>query len=133
MYGRDQVLVVPQSDDIRSSTPGIQRFRFFFITNRAIAESRRLIECSNDLTSAHHLLASARALLMQSNLLAAEEYVQGEREREREAIMVVMDENGEPLTPSSAWRAAEKLAKVAIMRKSLNRASDLHGFENARF
>ncbi|TQD75112.1 hypothetical protein C1H46_039340 [Malus baccata] len=45
----------------------------------------------------------------------------------------VVDENGEPLTPSSAWRAAEKLAKVAIMKKSLNRVSDLHGFENARF
>ncbi|KAG6522024.1 E3 ubiquitin-protein ligase WAV3-like [Zingiber officinale] len=40
---------------------------------------------------------------------------------------------GEALTPTSAWRAAEQLAKVAIMRKSLNRVSDLHGFENARF
>lgn len=40
---------------------------------------------------------------------------------------------GEPLTPTSAWRAAEQLAKVAIMRKSLNRVSDLHGLENARF
>ncbi|WVZ83076.1 hypothetical protein U9M48_030256 [Paspalum notatum var. saurae] len=39
----------------------------------------------------------------------------------------------EPLTPTSAWRAAEQLAKVAIMRKSMNRVSDLHGFENARF
>lgn len=43
------------------------------------------------------------------------------------------DSNGEPLTPTSAWRAAERLAKVAMMRKSLNRVSDLHGFENARF
>ncbi|OEL30837.1 hypothetical protein BAE44_0008143 [Dichanthelium oligosanthes] len=41
--------------------------------------------------------------------------------------------SGEPLTPTSAWRAAEQLAKVAIMRKSMNRVSDLHGFENARF
>ncbi|XP_071363329.1 E3 ubiquitin-protein ligase WAV3 isoform X2 [Zea mays] len=40
---------------------------------------------------------------------------------------------GEALTPTSAWRAAEQLAKVAIMRKSMNRVSDLHGFENARF
>ncbi|CAL5036150.1 unnamed protein product [Urochloa decumbens] len=40
---------------------------------------------------------------------------------------------GEPPTPTSAWRAAEQLAKVAIMRKSMNRVSDLHGFENARF
>ena len=40
---------------------------------------------------------------------------------------------GEPLTPTSAWRAAEQLAKVAIMRKSMNRVSALHGFVNARF
>jgi hypothetical protein len=52
---------------------------------------------------------------------------------QRRREMVTMDENGEPLTPTSAWRAAEKLAKVATMKKSLNRVSDLHGFENARF
>ena len=45
----------------------------------------------------------------------------------------LVDENGEPLTPTSAWRAGKKLAKVAIMKKSMNRVSDLHGFENARF
>ncbi|KAL9255788.1 E3 ubiquitin-protein ligase WAVH1-like protein [Drosera capensis] len=39
----------------------------------------------------------------------------------------------EVMTPTSAWRAAERLAKVAVMRKSLTRVSDLHGFENARF
>ncbi|KAG4194006.1 hypothetical protein ERO13_A06G029500v2 [Gossypium hirsutum] len=157
VYGRDQSLLVPQPNAVRSPTPEIEQFRFFFITTRAIAESRRLIECGNDLTSAHHLLASARALLMQSNSLTVAEYVRGleaeltelqrmkqqmveiqrrrvnEREREREAIMVVMDENGEQLTPSSAWRTAEKLAKVAMMKKSLNKVSDLHGFENARF
>jgi hypothetical protein len=44
-----------------------------------------------------------------------------------------VDENGEPLTPTSAWRAAEKLAKMAMVKKSLNKVSDLHGFENARF
>ncbi|XVE95133.1 hypothetical protein REPUB_Repub02eG0070200 [Reevesia pubescens] len=153
VYGRDQALLVPRPQAVQSSTPKIERLRFFFITTRAIAEARRLIECGNDLTSAHHLLASARALLMQSNSLSAKEYVRGleaeleelhwkkqqmmeiqrRRVNEREAMMVVMDENGEPLTPSSAWRAAEKLAKLAIMKKSLNRVGDLHGFENARF
>ncbi|GAU32946.1 hypothetical protein TSUD_153630 [Trifolium subterraneum] len=39
----------------------------------------------------------------------------------------------ELLTPVSAWKVAEKLAKVAIMRKSMNKVSDLHGFEDARF
>ncbi|KAG4200500.1 hypothetical protein ERO13_A05G215800v2 [Gossypium hirsutum] len=159
VYGRDQALLVPRPNDVRSSAPKIEQLRFFFISTRAIAEARRLIECSNDLTSAYHLLGSARALLMQSNSQSAEEYARGlevelaelhwrkqqmmeiqrrrvnerERERGRESMTVVMDENGEPLTPSSAWRAAEKLAKVAMMKKSLNRVSDLHGFENARF
>ncbi|PPR82462.1 hypothetical protein GOBAR_AA38255 [Gossypium barbadense] len=159
VYGRDQALLVPRPNDVRLSAPKIEQLRFFFISTRAIAEARRLIECSNDLTSAYHLLGSARALLMQSNSQSAEEYARGlevelaelhwrkqqmmeiqrrrvnerERERERESMTVVMDENGEPLTPSSAWRAAEKLAKVAMMKKSLNRVSDLHGFENARF
>ncbi|XP_022772265.1 uncharacterized protein LOC111314914 [Durio zibethinus] len=150
VYGRDQALLVPRPHAVRSSSPKIERLRFFFITTRAIAEARRLIECSNDLTSAHHLLASARDLLMQSNSFSAEEYVRGleaelaelqwrkqkmmeiqrRRVNEREAMT---NETEEPLTPSSAWRAAEKLAKVAIMKKSLNRVSDLHGFENARF
>ncbi|KAE8733831.1 auxin-responsive protein IAA9-like isoform X1 [Hibiscus syriacus] len=155
VYGRDQALLVPRPNDVRSSATKIEQLRFFFITTRAVAEARRLIECSNDLRSAYHLLGSARALLMQSNSLSAEEYVrcleaelaelhwrkqqileiQRRRvnERERETLPVAMDENGEPLTPSSAWRAAEKLAKVAIMKKSLTRVSDLHGFENARF
>lgn len=44
-----------------------------------------------------------------------------------------LEEKMEPLTPISAWKAAEKLAKVAIMRKSMNKVSDLHGFEDARF
>ncbi|RWW30069.1 hypothetical protein GW17_00005354 [Ensete ventricosum] len=54
----------------------------------------------------------------------------GMRRRRREAPAEV---RGEPLTPTSAWRAAEQLAKVAITRKTLNRVGDLHGFENARF
>ncbi|URE08130.1 zinc finger family protein [Musa troglodytarum] len=52
------------------------------------------------------------------------------RRRRRESPAEV---RGEQLTSASAWRAAEQLAKVAIMRKSLNRVGDLHGFENARF
>jgi len=56
-----------------------------------------------------------------------------QRRRGNEREVTLVDENGEPLTPTSAWRAAEKLAKMAMMKKSLNRVSDLHGFENARF
>ncbi|KAL2340046.1 hypothetical protein Fmac_007986 [Flemingia macrophylla] len=155
VYGREQGLVVPPAQSVRCSGTRIQRLRNLFITTRAIAESRRLVDHSADFTSAHHLLASARALLMQqanSNSPSAEEYVRGleaelaelqwrrqhelqlqQRRRGSERELALVDENGEPLTPTSAWRAAEKLAKMAMMKKSLNRVSDLHGFENARF
>lgn len=160
VYGKEQALVVPTPHSVRSSAPKIERLRNMFISTRAIAESRRLVE-HNDFTSAHHLLASARALLMQSGSISAEEYarileaelaelhwrrqhqleqhqqqmmmIQRQRGNGGEREMVVVDENGEPLTPTSAWRAAEKLAKMAIMKKSKNRVNDLHGFENARF
>ncbi|KAL5559893.1 hypothetical protein UlMin_036104 [Ulmus minor] len=162
VYGKEQALLVPPPTTVRSSAPKIERLRSLFIATRAVAEARRLVE-HNDCVSAHHLLASARALLLQSSSISGDEFVRGleaelaelhwrrqhqmevhqqqmmmiqrrrggERERERE--LAVVDENGEPLTPTSAWRAAEKLAKVAMMKKSMNRVSDLHGFENARF
>ncbi|KAK6938043.1 Zinc finger, RING-type [Dillenia turbinata] len=158
--GHEQALLVPRSHTVRSSAPEIERLRTLFITTRAIAESGRLVELGN-LTSAYHLLSSARALLMQSGSVSAGEYIRGleaelaalhwRRQQQEQQQMVItqrqtearrtkerettafVDENGDPLTPTSAWRAAEMLAKVARMRKSLNRASDLHGFENARF
>lgn len=158
-YGREQALLVPRPLTVRSSHPRIERLRNLFITTRAIAESRRLIE-HNELTSAMHLLSSARALLLQSKCDSVEDYVKGleaelaevnwrrqyqqqlieqqqmiqRRKMNEKEIGLFLDENGEPLTPTSAWRAAEKLAKVAMMKKSMNnRVSDLHGFENARF
>ncbi|XP_052189644.1 E3 ubiquitin-protein ligase WAV3 [Diospyros lotus] len=145
--GREQALLVPRPHAVRSSMPKIERLRNLFITTRAIAEARRLV-AHNDLSSSHHLLASARALLMQSSSESTEEFVRGLEaelaelqwrrqyqmvQRRREAA-VLTDENGEPLTPTSAWREAERLAKVAKMKKSMmNRVGDLHGFENARF
>lgn len=149
--GQEQALLVPRPHAVRSSAPSIERLRNLFFTTRAVAESRRLIE-HNDYSSAHHLLSSARALLLQSSSSTADEFRRGleaevaelhwfrrhqlqeqrRKNTEREGFSYV-DEQGEPLTPTSAWRAAERLAKVAIMRKSLNRVGDLHGFENARF
>ncbi|CAK8568946.1 unnamed protein product [Lathyrus sativus] len=166
VYGREQGLTVQlhqnQSQTVRSSQTRIERLRNLFITTRAIAESRRLLDHNSDFTSAHHLLSSARALLIQSGSASAEQYVRGleaelaelhwrrqqeqvhveaqqqqvmQRRRgvEREVNNNMVDENGEPLTPTSAWRAAEMLAKMAMVKKSLNKVSDLHGFENARF
>ncbi|XP_057729299.1 E3 ubiquitin-protein ligase WAV3 [Arachis stenosperma] len=167
VYGREQGLVVPPPQSTRcSSGARVEKLRNLFITTRAIAESRRLVDHGNDFTSAHHLLASARALILQSG--SGSEYVRGleaelaeihwlkhqkvqmeqvqvqqqhmiamqSRRRggdHRDKEMSFVDENGEPLTPTSAWQAAEKLAKMAMIKKSLNRVSDLHGFENARF
>lgn len=157
IYGKDQALLVPRPQTVRSGLPKIERLRNVFITSRAVAESRRLVE-HNELSSAMQLLSSARALLLQSSSesasLSAGEYIKGleaelaevqwrrhypkqmaavRRGSEEREIGLFVDENGEPLTPTSAWRAAEKLAKVAHMKKSLHRVSDLHGFENARF
>ncbi|KAK4346720.1 hypothetical protein RND71_033059 [Anisodus tanguticus] len=150
VYCKEQALLVPRPHAVRSSTPNIQRLRDLLISTRAIAESRRMIE-RNDLTGAHHMLSSARALLVQSNSSSAGEFVhgletelselhhkrqtqsQGQPHRRRTNLQQREDDKAEPLTPTSAWRAAERLAKVAIMRKSLNRVSDLHGFEDARF
>lgn len=150
--GRDHALLVPRSQAVgaynNNSPIKIQRLRNLFITTRAIAESRRLIEEHSDLNTAHHLLSSAQALIVRSSSASADEYIsalaaelaglrwrreQMER-RNGEKELILTDENGEPLTPTTAWRAAERLAKVAMMKKSLNRkVSDLHGFENARF
>ncbi|URD96410.1 zinc finger family protein [Musa troglodytarum] len=57
----------------------------------------------------------------------------GRRRRRQREVAAGAEVRGESDTPTSAWRAAEQLAKVAIIRKSLNRVSDLHGFEHARF
>ncbi|XP_009596778.1 E3 ubiquitin-protein ligase WAVH1-like isoform X1 [Nicotiana tabacum] len=153
IYCKEQALLVPRPHAVRSSTPNIQRLRDLFVCTRAMAESRRMIE-RNDLTGAHHMLSSARALLVQSNSSSASEFVRGleaelselhyKRQNQSQIqsqsqygrrinVQQRDDDKAEPLTPTSAWRAAERLAKVAIMRKSLNRVSDLHGFEDARF
>ncbi|KAL2499520.1 Zinc finger (C3HC4-type RING finger) family protein [Abeliophyllum distichum] len=151
IYGKEQALVIPRPRAVGSSTREIQRLRCLFVTTRAVAESRRLVE-TNDLTGAHHMLASARALILQSG--SGEEFVRGleaeladlnwkrqnllqqvhnGRGNTNERNAAYIEDKAEPITPTSAWRAAERLAKVAMMRKSLNRVSDLHGFENARF
>ncbi|KAK6923219.1 Zinc finger, RING-type [Dillenia turbinata] len=145
---KDQMLLVSKLQAVRSNDPRIERLRNHFITTRALAENRVLVE-HGDFTGGHQLLSSARALLLQWG--SAEEYLRAveaelgelqwrrqrqmqiQRQRSLEREVAYVDGKGEPLTPTSAWRAAEKLAKVAIMRKSLNRVSDLHGFENARF
>ncbi|GLT46873.1 hypothetical protein SLA2020_206020 [Shorea laevis] len=147
VYSQEEGLLIPRLHAVRSTSPSIGRLRNLHVSTRAVVESRRLIE-RNDLSGAHHLLTSARALLMQSGSGSAEEFLRGleaelaDLNRRRQRVQIQrrrvnvngqMEDKAEPLTPTSAWRAAERLAKVAIMRKHMNRVSDLHGFENARF
>ncbi|KAL1817659.1 hypothetical protein ACET3Z_020233 [Daucus carota] len=132
IHGTDQPLLVPKPQTFRSSIPKIQRLRNFFITTRAIAESRRLIEL-NEMSSAVQLLASSRELLVQSGCLG-EEYVpkleaelseiRWRREVEEE-VMQRRQRMGE--------EKVDRLPKVSCVKKSTKRVSDLHGFENARF
>ncbi|PQQ08198.1 uncharacterized protein Pyn_00103 [Prunus yedoensis var. nudiflora] len=154
---KERVLLVPRSQTVRSSSsnPNIERLRNLHVAARAVAESRRFVERSSDFSGAYHLLSSARSLLLQTSSASAEEFLRGlegemaELQRRRQVQVQAeveakqskrggannghLEEKQEPLTPTSAWRAAERLAKVATIRKSLNRVSDLHGFENARF
>ncbi|XP_073038696.1 E3 ubiquitin-protein ligase WAVH1-like [Primulina eburnea] len=123
-----------------SSTRESQSLRCLFVTTRALAESRRMAD-RNDIAGAYHMLTSARALILQSG--SGEEFVRGleaelselssRRQDQPQQRRNNHEKEAETLTPTSAWRAAERLAKLAIMKKSLNRVSDLHGFENARF
>lgn len=139
---KEHTLLVPRPHAVPPSDPKTQRLRNQFVSTKAVAEARRLAE-HNDFGSAHQLLSSAQVLLLQSSSVSRSEDL---RAVEAELAELhwrwkhqqiqrprIGDLAPDPLTPTSAWRAAEQLAKVAIMRKSLNRVRDLHGFENARF
>lgn len=143
----EQPLPLPPLQGRLESSYGVQRLRNLFVGTRAVAESRRLAELC-DLGTAMHLLSSARTLLLQSasvdkKLLFSVEAELADLQQRRQHSQsgplsrghstVSSDDGREALTPTSAWRAAERLAKLAMMRKSMNRVSDLHGFENARF
>ncbi|XP_010417026.1 PREDICTED: uncharacterized protein LOC104702805 [Camelina sativa] len=134
----DRALLIPTPITVQSSTnPNISRLRNLHVSTRAVAESRRLIE-RNHYSGAQRLLTSARALLVQHGLSTSDVCIRG-LDAELADLNglrgrhVATSESLESLTPTSAWKAAERLAKVAMVRKHMNRVSDLHGFENARF
>lgn len=134
---KERELVVPRPHTVRSSDPRIERLRRCHVSAKAVAESRRLA-ARNDVSGALQLLSSARASVSREHsdeCLRCLEAEQAElrSQKLRRSNNICLEEKGEPITPMSAWRVAEKLAKVAIMRKSMNRVSDLHGFEDARF
>ncbi|KFK30420.1 hypothetical protein AALP_AA7G258700 [Arabis alpina] len=135
----DRALLIPRPIAVRSSNTSIGRLRNVHVSTRTVAESRRLVE-AGDYSGAERMLTSARALLLQYGDACLRgldaELADLNRLRGRHVAVKSLElvaQKSEPLTPTSAWRAAERLAKVAIMRKHMNRVSDLHGFENARF
>ncbi|XP_052114454.1 E3 ubiquitin-protein ligase WAVH1 [Arachis duranensis] len=146
VHSEERAVSVPRPHAVGSSDTTIERLRSLHISSRAVAESRQL-SAKNDLAGAVRLLSSARALLIQpsreSNCPKDNEFLQwleaeqGQLKRQiqsqKSCANNCLEEKLEPFTPMSAWRAAERLAKLAKMRKSMNRVSDLHGFENARF
>lgn len=136
----EKSLLVPKLSAVRSYCSRIERLRCCFICIRAVAESKRLVE-RKDYSGSSRLLMSARALLVQRGLSIDDELLcdleaelaELNRQKQWHQSCIAAEERSELLTPTSAWRAAERLAKVAKIRRSLNRVSDLHGFENARF
>ncbi|WVZ22370.1 hypothetical protein V8G54_000914 [Vigna mungo] len=133
---KERELIVPRPHTVRSCDPRIERLRRCHVSARAVAESRRMV-ARNDVSGALHLLSSARTTLSREQDDECLSWLEAEQSDLRSQKLNIgsswLEEKGEPLTPMSAWRVAEKLAKVAIMRKSMNRVSDLHGFEDARF
>ncbi|CAN8264213.1 unnamed protein product [Cochlearia groenlandica] len=132
---KEKRFLIPRPQTVRSVSPSIERLRNLHSVSRAVADSRKLI-AREDLAGAYQILASARSNVSHTDdsLKRLEaELVELNRFKPRNGLVNQTEEKTEQLTPTSAWRAAEKLAKVAIMRKHLNRVSDMHGLENARF
>ncbi|KAL5180093.1 E3 ubiquitin-protein ligase WAVH1 [Glycine soja] len=134
---KERELIVPGPHTVRSCDLRIEQLRRRHVSARAVAESRKCV-ARNDVSGALQLLSSARASVSREQgdeCLRWLEAKQAElrNQKLRSSNNNCLEEKGEPLTPMSAWRVAERLAKVAIMRKSMNRVSDLHGFEDARF
>ncbi|KAL0792090.1 hypothetical protein Bca101_063467 [Brassica carinata] len=128
--------LIPRPQAVRFVSGSIERLKNRHLVCRAVAESRMMIE-REDLAGAYQVLVAARSNALDENdsLKSLDaELAELNRLKLRDGIVNrAEEEKPEQLTPTSAWRAAEKLAKVAIMRKHLNRVSDMHGLESARF
>ncbi|XP_010444577.1 PREDICTED: uncharacterized protein LOC104727225 [Camelina sativa] len=132
---KEKRFLIPRPQSVRFVSSSIERLRNLHSVCRAVADSRRLIE-REDLAGAYQVLTTARSNATDDDCLIRSlegELAELSRIKPRNGLVNRAEEKPEQLTPTSAWRAAEKLAKVAIMRKHLNRVSDMHGLENARF
>lgn len=132
---KEKRFLIPRPQSVRFVPSSIERLRNLHSVCRAVADSRRLIE-RDDLSGAYQVLTTARSNASDTDNSIRSldaELAELSRVKPRNGLVNRVEEKPEQLTPTSAWRAAEKLAKVAIMRKHLNRVSDMHGLENARF
>uniref|UniRef100_A0A1J3IYG5 RING-type E3 ubiquitin transferase n=1 Tax=Noccaea caerulescens TaxID=107243 RepID=A0A1J3IYG5_NOCCA len=132
---KEKRFLIPRPQTVRFVSPSIERLRNLHSVSCAVADSRKLME-REDLVGAYQILTAARSNASHGDdsLRCLEaELAELSRFKPRNGLVNRAEEKTEQLTPTSAWRAAEKLAKVAIMRKHLNRVSDMHGLENARF
>jgi len=115
VHSKERSIIVPRPVSIKSLDPKIKQLIRLHVSPRASIKH-------SSPEAAHEWLRRFEAQETDSRL-------RGQPKFRRKSL----EEKMEPLTPISAWKAAEKLAKVAIMRKSMNKVSDLHGFEDARF
>ncbi|CAH8364075.1 unnamed protein product [Eruca vesicaria subsp. sativa] len=130
---KEKRFLIPRPQAVRFVSSSIERLRNIHSVCRAVADSRKLVEL-NDLAGAYQLLTTARSKASEDGLMSLDaELAELSRLKPKTGLLNRTEEKPELLTPTSAWKAAEKLAKVAIMRKHLNRVSDMHGLENARF
>ncbi|KAJ4897171.1 Zinc finger (C3HC4-type RING finger) family protein [Raphanus sativus] len=130
---KEKRFLIPRPQTVRFESSSIERLRSAHLVCRAVAGSRKLIE-RDDIAGAYQLLTTARSNASDDSLMSLNaELAELSRLKPRNGLANRTEEKPEQLTPTSAWKAAEKLAKVAIMRKHLNRVSDMHGLENARF
>ncbi|KAF8050715.1 hypothetical protein N665_1897s0004 [Sinapis alba] len=130
---KEKRILIPRPQAVRSASSSIERLRNTHLVCRAVAGSRKMIE-RDDVAGAYKLLTTARSNASDGSLMSLDsELAELSRFKPRSGLANRTEEKPEQLTPTSAWKAAEKLAKVAIMRKHLNRVSDMHGLENARF
>ncbi|KAK1279073.1 hypothetical protein QJS04_geneDACA022726 [Acorus gramineus] len=111
---------------IKSSDPKIERLRNLSVTTRATGESRRLIKHGEYLTVLHLISSARSSLLMRSTSMSVSESLHGLEVETAEEVQwkqrmtrndvaaeeLVGGEKTEVLTPTSAWRAVERLAKV---------------------
>ncbi|AET03312.1 putative chromatin regulator PHD family [Medicago truncatula] len=120
VHSKERSIIVPRPVSIKLLDPKIKQLIRLHINARASIK-----HSSPD--AAHEWLRRLEAEETESRLRGQPKL------RSHKLRRNSLEEKMEPLTPISAWKAAEKLAKVAIMRKSMNKVSDLHGFEDARF